>query len=105
MQRANGRAAVTADHGDSWSALPLTLSLDLSFDGLPDGQLTSTLADLRQVGSGETLSDLREEVQIHVLQVKNPTQNEAAEKRNSDQNATFLGFLLCSHQQVNVAFD
>lgn len=58
------------DHRDSLTALPLTLRLDLGFNGLPDGQFTSPLTDFRQVSSRETISDLREVAQIHVLQAK-----------------------------------
>ena len=71
-----------ADHRDSWSALSLTLSPDLSLDRLSDGQLTRSLADLCQVGSRETVCDVRQDFQIYILRARGAKVNSKRQKIN-----------------------
>lgn len=55
------------DHWDAGSVLPLTLSLDLSLNGLTDGQLARPLADLGQISARKAVRDAGQIIQIHVL--------------------------------------
>ena len=47
--------------------LSLLLPPDLGVDALPDGELAGPLADLSQVGTGESLGHLGQEGQVHLL--------------------------------------
>ena len=47
--------------------LSLPLPADLVLDALPDGQFARPLADLCEVGAGEAVGHLGQEVQVHIL--------------------------------------
>lgn len=81
-----------SNHGDAWSVLPLTLSLDFSLNGLADGQLTGPLADLSQVSSRKALCNARQVLQIHILQEGGKT--DAKGKRNTEMPVKILKYTI-----------
>lgn len=54
-------------HARVWFGLSFSLSLDIDGDAFSDGQLTSSLADLRQIGAGESVENLGQIVEVDFL--------------------------------------